>query len=71
MKKSFLKFSIVPLLFLLIISCSNKEKSGECSTFLECLDGTYWTTNDNLSIWTSEYDFSEQDQAVILGKTKY
>lgn len=52
MKKSFLKFSIVPLLFLLTISCSNKEKSGECSTFLECLDGTYWTTNDNISIWT-------------------
>lgn len=26
---------------------------------------------DGSSIWTSEYDFSEQDQAVILGKTKY
>ena len=40
------------MLFFLIISCSNKENSGECSTFLECLDGTYWTTNDNQSIWT-------------------
>ena len=52
MKKSFFNFSILPLLFFLIISCSNKENSGECSTFLECLDGTYWTTNDNQSIWT-------------------
>ena len=34
------------------ISCSNKEKSIECTTFLECLDGTYWTTNNNKSIWT-------------------
>ena len=52
MKKSFFNFFILPLLFFLIISCSNKENSGECSTFLECLDGTYWTTNDNQSIWT-------------------
>tara|TARA_B100000886_G_scaffold85301_1_gene55868 strand:- start:1837 stop:2268 length:432 start_codon:yes stop_codon:yes gene_type:complete len=52
MKKSFFNFSILPLLFFLIISCSNKENSSECSTFLECLDGTYWTTNDNQSIWT-------------------
>tara|TARA_R100001015_G_C4607238_1_gene162342 strand:+ start:1112 stop:1360 length:249 start_codon:yes stop_codon:yes gene_type:complete len=30
-----------------------------------------YTKEDGDSIWTSEYDFSEQDQAVILGKTKY
>ena len=52
MKKSFFNFSILTLLFFLVINCSNKEKSSECTTFLECLDGTYWTTNDNQSIWT-------------------
>ena len=52
MKKSLFNSSIGLIFLLLTISCSNKEKSDECSTFLECLDGTYWTTNNNQSIWT-------------------
>ncbi len=52
MKKTFIHFSISILLLIMTISCSNKEKSIECTTFLECLDGTYWTTNNNQSIWT-------------------
>ncbi len=40
------------ILFILINACSSSEKSSECSTFLECVDGTYWTTNNNQSIWT-------------------
>ncbi|MBC34149.1 MAG: hypothetical protein CMN01_05950 [Rickettsiales bacterium] len=52
MKKSLFNSSIGLIFLLLTISCSNKEKSVECSTFLECLDGTYWTTNNNQSIWT-------------------
>ena len=44
------KFSYT-LLFL-ILGCSNSEKTVECKTFLECLDSTYWTTNNNESIWT-------------------
>ena len=43
MKKTFLFIS------LLIISCSEDNKS--CETFLECLDGTYWSSEDNASAW--------------------
>ena len=50
MKK--INYISVLLLSIIFISCSNKEKSSDCSTFLECLDGTYWTTNNNQSIWT-------------------
>ncbi len=35
---------------------------------LEIIKG--YTKEDGTSIWTSEYDFTEQDKAVILGKTK-
>ena len=52
MRKAFYNSSILILLSLLITSCSSRDKSSECSTFLECLDGTYWTNNDNESIWT-------------------
>ena len=52
MKNNFYNFMLILLLLFIVISCSNNEKSGECSTFLECFDGTYWTTNDNQSIWT-------------------
>ncbi len=52
MKKVFYNCSIVILISLIITSCSNKDKSSECSTFLECLDGTYWTSDRNQSIWT-------------------
>jgi len=50
MKK--INYISVLLLSIIFISCSNNEKSSDCSTFLECLDGTYWTTNNNQSIWT-------------------
>jgi hypothetical protein len=30
-----------------------------------------YVKEDGTSIWTSEYDFTEQENAVILGKTKY
>ena len=72
MKKSFFNFSILTLLFFLVISCSNKEKSGECSTFLECLDGTYWTTNDNQSIWTfNDKENGEYLEVYISGDNCY
>ena len=44
------------LIIVLIIGCSNNEKTKECSTFLECLDGTYWTNNNNMSVWTFNND---------------
>ena len=50
MKK--INYISVLLLSIILISCSNNEKSSDCTTFLECLDGTYWTTNNNQSIWT-------------------
>ena len=40
---------IVLLISILIISCSEEDKS--CETFLECLDGTYWSSENNLSAW--------------------
>ena len=49
--KNFNYISIL-LLSITFIGCSNNEKTNECSTFLECLDGTFWTTNNNQSIWT-------------------
>ena len=47
-------FSSILIIVISIIStaCSSSNDSGECSSFLECLDGTYWTPNDNQSIWT-------------------
>ena len=72
MKKSFFNFSILTLLFFLVISCPNKEKSSECSTFLECLDGTYWTTNDNQSIWTfNDKENGEYLEVYISGDNCY
>ena len=72
MKKSFFNFSILTLLFFLVISCSNKEKSSECSNFLECLDGTYWTTNDNQSIWTfNDKENGEYLEVYISGDNCY
>ena len=72
MKKAFFNFSILTQLFFLVISCSNKEKSSECSTFLECLDGTYWTTNDNQSIWTfNDKENGEYLEVYISGDNCY
>ena len=47
---------LIIILSIFTLSCSNTDKSGECSSFLECLDGTYWTTNNNESIWTFNDD---------------
>ena len=46
-------FSSILIIVISIIStaCSSNNDSGECSSFLECLDGTYWTQNNNQSIW--------------------
>jgi len=30
-----------------------------------------YTTEDGTSIWSTDYDFTQQDAAVTLGKTKY
>ena len=50
MKK--INITIFLLILFFISGCSESEKTAECKTFLECLDGTYWTTNNNQSIWT-------------------
>ena len=47
---------LIIILSIFTLSCSNTDKQGECSSFLECLDGTYWTTNNNESIWTFNDD---------------
>ena len=52
------------LLSFMTINCSSND-SGECSNFLECLDGTYWTNNNNQSIWT----FND-DKDGILARSK-
>ena len=50
-RKDFLLFeTLEDSCVLFIIGCSNNEKTTECSTFLECLDGTYWTNNNNQSV---------------------
>ena len=54
------KFILILILF--IIGCSTNEKSKECTTFLECLDGTYWTNNNNQSVWT----FNDQVKGAYL-----
>ena len=72
MKKTIYNSSLILLLSLLIISCSNKDKSGECSTFLECVDGTYWTTNENQSIWTfNDNENGEYLEVYISGENCY
>ena len=43
MKKIFL------FIIILIISCSEDNKN--CETFLDCLNETYWSSEDNASIW--------------------
>tara|TARA_B100001540_G_C15694396_1_gene590790 strand:- start:238 stop:657 length:420 start_codon:yes stop_codon:yes gene_type:complete len=52
----------ISILILFIIGCSTNEKSKECTTFLECLDGTYWTNNNNQSVWT----FNDQVKGAYL-----
>jgi hypothetical protein len=72
MKKDFYNYSIVILVSLIITSCSNKDKSNECSTFLECLDGTYWTSDSNRSIWTfNDNENGEYLEVYISGDNCY
>ena len=72
MKKAFYNYSIVILISLIITSCSNKDKSNECSTFLECLDGTYWTSDKNQSIWTfNDNENGEYLEVYISGDNCY
>ena len=56
----------------MITSCSNKDKSDECSTFLECLDGTYWTSDRNQSIWKfNDNENGEYLEVYISGDNCY
>tara|TARA_B100000886_G_scaffold89618_1_gene59071 strand:- start:63 stop:494 length:432 start_codon:yes stop_codon:yes gene_type:complete len=72
MKNNFYNFILILLLLFIVISCSNNEKSGECSTFLECFDGTYWTTNNNQSIWTfNDNEDGEYLEVYISGNNCY
>ena len=72
MKKNFYNYSIAILLSLMITSCSNKDKSDECSTFLECLDGTYWTSDRNQSIWKfNDNENGEYLEVYISGDNCY
>jgi len=49
------------------------EQKAEIKRNVEHLEiiKAYKKEDDTTSIWSSDFDFSEQDQAVILGKTKY
>jgi hypothetical protein len=60
MKK--INYISVLLLSIIFLSCSNNERKSECSTFLECLDGTYWTNNNNQSVWT----FNDNEKGAYL-----
>lgn len=55
-KKLYFFFSI------LLLGCSSNDKTTGCTTFLECLDSTYWTTNNNQSIWT----FNDNERGAYL-----
>lgn len=56
LKKLYFFFSI------LLLGCSSNDKTTGCTTFLECLDSTYWTTNNNQSIWT----FNDNEKGAYL-----
>ena len=72
MKKHNLKYLLFLSISFTTISCSNNDNSRECSTFLECLDGTYWTNNNNQSIWTFNDNVSgEYLELYITGNNCY
>ena len=72
MKNSLNTSILIFLLSMIVFSCSNNDKSGECSSFLECLDGTYWTTNNNQSIWTfNDDEDGEYLEVYISGNNCY
>jgi phosphomevalonate kinase len=50
----------------------DSEQKSEVARNVEHLEIIkQYVKEDGTSIWTSEYDFTEQDKAVILGKTLY
>ena len=50
----------------------DSEQKNEVARNVEHLEIIkQYVKEDGTSIWTSEYDFTEQDKAVILGKTLY
>tara|TARA_Y100000114_G_C11665368_1_gene281108 strand:- start:447 stop:695 length:249 start_codon:yes stop_codon:yes gene_type:complete len=50
----------------------DSEQKSEVARNVEHLEIIkQYVKEDGTSIWTSEYDFTEQDAAVILGKTLY
>ena len=51
MKNSLYSSILIIVISIISSACSSNNDSGECSSFLECLDGTYWTQNNNQSIW--------------------
>ncbi len=52
------------------LSTEQKAKIERCVKHLEIIK-SYTKEDGTTSIWSSDYDFTEQDNAVILGKTKY
>ena len=52
MKNSFSSSLLIIIVSSITLTCSSSNDSRECLSFLECLDGTYWTQNNNQSIWT-------------------
>ena len=62
MKNSLYSSILIIVISILVAACSSSNDSGECSSFLECLDGTYWTPNDNQSIWT----FNDNQNGCLL-----
>jgi hypothetical protein len=51
MKNSFFSSLLIIVISIITLTCSSSNDSRECLSFLECLDGTYWTQNNNQSIW--------------------
>ena len=62
MKNSLYSSILIIVISILVAACSSNNDSGECSSFLECLDGTYWTPNDNQSIWA----FNDNENGAYL-----
>ena len=64
--------SVTVINTLAALSSLNSEQKSEVKRNVQHLEIIkQYVKEDGTSIWTSEYDFTEQDQAVILGKTKY
>jgi hypothetical protein len=57
---------------LAVLTSLDSEQKNEVARNVEHLEIIkQYVKEDGTSIWTSEYDFTEQDKAVILGKTLY